>query len=80
MKELLEHIASRILPHPEDFRVEESVDDQGNVRLTLTTHPDDTGLAIGKEGRTARALRELLKIKAIQNHQRIFLDIRSDGE
>ncbi len=79
MTELLEYITKRILRHPEAVKVEEEVD--GNtVRVTLYTHPDDIGLAIGKNGKTANALRELLKVKAINSKQRIFLDIKTAQE
>lgn len=80
MKETLTYIAQQILPHPNDFSVDEQVDEAGNVQLTLITHPEDTALAIGKQGRTVKALRELIKIKAIQNNVRISLDVRSRDE
>ena len=79
MKELLEHLAQRILPHGDIAEVREEVE-QGTVRLTLITHPEDIGLAIGKNGKTAKALREILKIKAIQDNQRVYLDIHSSDE
>ena len=80
MQELLEYIATKILPHPDDIHITERVDDEGSVRLTLVTHPEDTGLAIGKGGKTAHAIREILKIKAIQEGKRVYLDIRSPEE
>jgi uncharacterized protein len=80
MKELLEYIAKKILPHAEDVMVEESINEDGSTQLRLVTHPEDAGLAIGKEGKTARALRELLKIKAIQLGVRVYLKIQSTDE
>ncbi len=79
MTELLEYITKRILRHPDDIKVEEETDGD-TVRVTLYTHPDDIGLAIGKNGKTANALRELLKVKAINSNQRIFLDIKTVEE
>lgn len=80
MKELLEYITKRILPHPDDIKIEEKVDENGNVYLTLITHPDDTGLAIGKGGKTAHSLRELLKIKAMNSGVHVYLSVKSRDE
>lgn len=80
MKELLEYIAKKILSHPDDIRIDEQTDENGNVNITLITHPDDIGLAIGKGGRTAHSLRELLKIKAMQMRVRVFLTIKTPDE
>lgn len=80
MKELLEYLAKNILTHPDDIQIEEEILDDGAIRLTLITHPEDTGLAIGKSGKTVRALREILKIKAIQTNEKIFLEVRSSEE
>lgn len=80
MRELLEYLARRILPHPDEVSVTEDIADDGSVRLTLVTHPDDTGLAIGKGGKIAHALREVIKIKAMQEEKRVYLDIRSRDE
>jgi len=80
MKELLEYLAKHILPHPEAVQVLQKETDDGGVHLTLVTHPDDTGLAIGKNGKTAHALRELIKTKAMLANKRVYLDIRSQDE
>ncbi|NTV31161.1 KH domain-containing protein [candidate division WWE3 bacterium] len=80
MKELLQYLVIKILPHGNDAKIEESIEDNGTVRFTLITHPEDIGLAIGKEGRTAKALREMLKIQAIQQNKRVYLDIKSSEE
>lgn len=80
MKELLTHIAKKILPHPDDVQVIEEVREDGSIHLTLITNDEDTGLAIGKGGKTAHALRELLKIKAIQDNTKIYVDIKSSTD
>lgn len=80
MKELLQYLVSKILPHGDQAEIQEKIEDGGTVRLTLITHPEDIGLAIGKEGKTAKALREILKIRAIQNNQRVYLEIKSSDE
>lgn len=80
MRELLEYLAQNILPHGDEVEVTKATADDDTVKLTLTTHPDDTGLAIGKGGKTAHALREVIKIKAMQEGKRVYLDIRSSDE
>ncbi len=80
MQETLKLIASKILPHGDQVVVTEHTDEFGNLHLTLITHPDDIGLAIGKGGKTVNAMRELLKIQAVQQGIRLFLDVRSSEE
>lgn len=80
MKELLTYLAGSILPHSEDIEIIENKDEGGNVNLTLVTHPEDTGLAIGKGGKTAHALRELLKVKAMNKGERVTLTIIASSD
>lgn len=60
MKELLEFIARSLVDEPDDVRVDEDVDDRGPV-LRLTVAPDDIGKVIGRGGRTARAIRAVMR-------------------
>jgi uncharacterized protein len=59
VKEFVETIARALADHPEQVRVEEVADDRG-VTLELSVAPEDLGRLIGREGRTARAIRALL--------------------
>ncbi len=62
MKELLEHILKGILGES-TFYVTEEVD--GNfVRLFIKVEPENTGIVIGKEGNTIKAIRNILRVKA----------------
>lgn len=60
MKELLEYLARELVDEPDDVRVEEAEDERGIV-LTLRVGPDDMGKVIGRGGRTARAIRTVMK-------------------
>src|SRR5665811_634988 len=80
MKELLTYLTKHILPHAEDIEILEACNETGDVSFTLYTNPEDTGIAIGKGGKTAHALRELLKVKAMQTGQRVSLTIKSTDE
>lgn len=60
MKELLEYLARELVDEPDEVRVEEAEDERGIV-LTLRVGPDDMGKVIGRGGRTARAIRTVMK-------------------
>ena len=51
------------------------VEEERAVVLELTVAPDDLGKVIGKEGRTARAMRTLLAATSARMHKRAILDI-----
>jgi predicted RNA-binding protein YlqC (UPF0109 family) len=60
MKELLDYLARELVDDPDAVRVEEAEDDRGVV-LTLRVAQDDMGKVIGRGGRTARAIRIVMK-------------------
>ena len=68
MKELLEYLARELVDEPDAVQVEEVEDDRG-VLLTLRVAKDDMGKVIGRGGRTARAIRAV--VKAAAAHQGI---------
>ena len=74
MKEILEHIARNIVDEPDQVSVTEREGDRGMV-LELRVAPDDMGKVIGRGGRTARAIRNVMKAAAIKADTRIFVDI-----
>lgn len=63
MKDLLTFVLSQILGN-EDFAVEETVSENGFVTLNATVKKSDMGLVIGKNGKTIKAIRSLLRTKA----------------
>jgi predicted RNA-binding protein YlqC (UPF0109 family) len=58
-KELIELIAKKLVDHPEEVNVRVIEREDGD-QFELRVHPDDMGKVIGKEGRTAKAIRTLL--------------------
>jgi hypothetical protein len=60
MKELLEYLARELVDEPDAVEVTETPDDRG-VSFTLRVAPDDMGKVIGRGGRTARAIRTVMK-------------------
>lgn len=65
MKELLEYLARELVDEPDEVQVEE-VEDSRGVLLTLRVAPDDMGKVIGRGGRTARAIRSIVKAAAVR--------------
>ncbi|MBV9311784.1 MAG: KH domain-containing protein [Solirubrobacterales bacterium] len=74
MKELLEYLARGLVESPEEVTVEE-VEENGTTVLELSVAPDDYGSVIGRGGRTASALRTVVKAAAVKEGRRVFVDI-----
>lgn len=74
MKELVSFIARALVDKPEEVRVDE-VDADGTVLEELRVAQDDLGKVIGKQGRTARAIRTLLSVSARKLDKRARLEI-----
>ncbi len=55
----LEHLVRGIVEHPDDVRVR-MVDGRRGQKLEVRVHPDDLGTVIGRGGRTAKALRQVI--------------------
>ncbi|HEY5427496.1 MAG TPA: KH domain-containing protein [Solirubrobacteraceae bacterium] len=78
MKELLEYLTRGLVEHPDEVRITEVQEDDGTVILELSVNQDDYGSVIGRGGRTASALRTVLKAAAVKDQRRVFLDIVDD--
>ncbi|HSC03748.1 MAG TPA: KH domain-containing protein [Solirubrobacteraceae bacterium] len=75
MKELLEYLARGLVDHPDQVRVNELHEDDGATVLELSVADDDYGNVIGRGGRTAAALRMVVKTAAAKSKRRVFVDI-----
>ena len=75
MPELLEYLARALVDDPDAVRVEQFDEDDGSVVLELSVCEDDYGKVIGRGGRTANALRTVLKAAAVKEQCRVFVDI-----
>ena len=60
MKEVLEYIARNLVDDPDAVQVTE-VQTEGTLILKLVVAPDDVGKVIGRGGRTARAIRDVVR-------------------
>jgi predicted RNA-binding protein YlqC (UPF0109 family) len=75
MKELLEYLARGLVEEPDGVHVNEVREDDGAIVLELSVADDDYGNVIGRGGRTASALRTIIKTAAAKQKRRVFVDI-----
>lgn len=75
MKEFIEFITRHLVDDPEQVNVEIKSEEERKVVLTLTVGPDDIGKVIGKQGKTAQAMRTLLTAIAAKEGKRAILEI-----
>ena len=75
MRELLEFLARSLVDDPAAVVVEQFDDDDGTVVLELVVGEDDYGKVIGRGGRTASALRTVMKAAAVREERRVIVDI-----
>ena len=73
-QEFLEYVVKELVDNPKDVKVERKVDEMG-VLLPLKVNPQDMGQIIGREGSTAKAIRNLVRIIGLKNHARVNLKI-----
>ena len=75
MRELLEYLARALVDEPDRVQVEEFEEDDGTIVLELSVGDDDYGKVIGRGGRTAQALRTVVKAAAVKDNRRVLIDI-----
>lgn len=73
--EVIEVVVRALVDHPDSVKVTES-ERRGMTVVELRTAPGDMGKIIGRQGRTAAALRTLLAVTAERHGKRAHLDIR----
>ena len=74
MKNLISYIAQALVDHPEEVSVTEVEGNQTSV-LELKVAKEDLGKVIGKQGRTARAMRTILGAASAKMKKRTVLEI-----
>jgi predicted RNA-binding protein YlqC (UPF0109 family) len=75
LRAVVEVVARALVDHPDAVKVTEA-ERRGVAILELTTAPGDMGKIIGRQGRTAAALRTLVSLTAERHGKRAQLDIR----
>lgn len=74
MRDLIDYIARALVDHPEQVSVTEVKGDQATV-LELKVAKEDIGKVIGKQGRTAKAMRTVLSAASAKIKKRTVLEI-----
>lgn len=74
MKELVEEMVKAIVDNPNEVHVNEIAGEQTAV-IELRVHPSDMGKVIGKQGRTAKAMRTILSASGMKIGRRFELEI-----
>jgi uncharacterized protein len=72
---LLEALVQALVDNPRAVKVEDFAEDDGTVVLELSVAEDDYGKVIGRGGRTANALRTVVKAAAVRDGRRVLVDI-----
>ena len=75
MKEFIEFIAKHLVDSPESVVVEETTTEEKKLILTLKVKQEDVGKVIGKQGKTARAMRTILSASGTKIGKRCVLEI-----
>ncbi len=77
MKDFIKYLVEQIVKNPADVEINETVE-EGVTTFVITVNPNDMGIIIGKEGRTIRSIRNLVKAKAIKDDVHVNVTIKDD--
>ena len=79
MKELIEQICVALVDNPDDVKVTQ-IDGEMTSMIELRTNKSDLGKVIGKQGRTAQAIRTILAAAGMKRKRRFSLEILEPDE
>ncbi|UCD31743.1 MAG: KH domain-containing protein [Desulfobacterales bacterium] len=74
MKELIKHIAQALVDHPEQVAISE-IEGKHSTVLEVKVAKEDIGKMIGKQGRTAQAIRTILNAASAKAKKRTIIEI-----
>jgi uncharacterized protein len=74
VKQLVETVCKSLVDNPEEVKVTQ-IDGEQTTILELRVHQSDLGKVIGKQGRTARAIRTILAAAGMKQKRRFNLEI-----
>ena len=74
MAELVAYLAKQLVDEPDQVRVEQ-VEEEGAIVIKLHVAPNDVGKVIGRQGRIARALRQIVRAAGSNDRRRVHLEI-----
>ncbi len=74
MKKALEYIVTSIADKEDKVQIEEQ-EQNGIINFTIKVDKDDMGKVIGKNGRVIKAIRSVMKIPAIKQNKKIYINL-----
>lgn len=74
MRDLLEFVARQLVDLPDEVEVRE-VEGERSIILELRVAPEDMGKVIGRQGKTAQAIRTLVKAAGLRDGKRVMVEI-----
>lgn len=77
MKELVEFIVKSLVDKPESVRIEEVEGEKASI-IELRVDNGDLGKVIGKQGRTAKAIRTIINASGVKSGKKVVLEILED--
>lgn len=77
MEKLIRFLVEAIVDYPQDIQIDAHTIDGGSVTYRLYVHPDDVGKVIGRQGRMAKSLRQILAASAHRQGLRVQLEIEA---
>lgn len=72
MKDLLDFILKNILGKDVNFEIQEEIEGS-TIKLTVITPQEVGGMVIGKQGKVIKAIRNILRIRAVLENKKIIL-------
>jgi predicted RNA-binding protein YlqC (UPF0109 family) len=75
LKQLLEFLAKTLVDHPDQVRVDEFEEEDDTIVYELVVAEEDRGKVIGRNGRTAKALRAIMKAGGTKDGKRVLVEI-----
>ena len=76
MKELVEYLTKNLVEEPDAVLVDEKERGRGIVDMRLHVAREDMGRVIGRNGRVANAIRNLVRVAAARQGKKVNLEIR----
>ncbi len=75
MKELVRYLTYQLVKNVDSVQITESRDVEDRLVITVKVAPEDMGRIIGKSGKTAQAIRQLVAAKAAHENRRAIVEI-----
>ena len=75
LKQILIDVARAIVDTPDSVTVEETVDGD-DIKFVLRVAEEDTGMVIGRHGKIAKAIRQIMKVAAVRLGKHITVEIK----